>query len=89
MANKSNKSKAPKARVDRRYKDPDEAPEIVSEKRVTFFISHHSFLRMKKLGARNTIANTDDDGERPENPSAVARVAIEKYLDEIEAENGD
>ena len=70
---------------DKRYKDQKNAPEIVSEKRITFFMSNKSHKAIKLLLAYCELANIEqpDLGPFPEKPSAFIREAIDFYLDKI------
>ena len=70
---------------DKRYKDQKNAPEIVSEKRITFFMSNKSHKSIKLLLAYCELANIEqpDLGPFPEKPSAFIREAIDYYLDKI------
>ena len=70
---------------DRRYKDPSIAPDIVSEKRITFFMPNRSYKAIKLLLAYCELANIEqpDLGPFPEKPSAFIREAIDYYLDAI------
>lgn len=83
MAKRKSKKKSG-GRPDARYRDPESAPPIISEKRVTFFMSSDMFKRCKVLAARNTIRNTDEDLDgddaHPDTPSGIARAAIAMYL---------
>lgn len=76
----------PAPRRDRRFKDPESAPLIVNEKRMTLFMEEEMFrlLRMHTGWFRtaNAMADNDSDDTRlPETPSSMARVAIEYWLD--------
>lgn len=65
-------------RTDRRYKDAENAPEIVSEKRLTFFLPQEVFLSVKRKASLCVIANCDDGADKlPESPSSMVRFAIE------------
>ena len=66
---------------DKRYSDPDEAPEIVSEKRLTFFLTTERYSQIKTLAARCIIEN-DGKGPLPETPSAVIRLAVSALFGE-------
>jgi hypothetical protein len=77
-------------RPDKRYRDPDKAPGIVSEKRLTFFLPHAMFRRLKLAGGNCQVANAKANGnagdapELPESPSALARLAIEALFGEAD-----
>jgi len=70
---------------DKRYKDPTKAPEIVSEKRITFFMPNRAYKAIKLLLAYCELANIEqlESGNFPQKPSAFIRLAIDYYLDAI------
>ena len=78
-------AKAP--RIDRRFKDPENAPPIVSEKRLTFFMVADTYreirLQSGQFQVANVIAGDDSADALPETPSAVVRDAIEYWLDQF------
>jgi len=74
------------ARPDRRYKDPQQAPSIVSEKRLTFFLPEETYRALRKQTGLFQVANAEarePDVELPETPSALVREAIEYWLDQF------
>ena len=80
------KSKAGNARPDRRYKDPDAAPPIVSEKRLTFFLPEETFRALRLQTGYFQVQNAelgDGDDPLPETPSALVREAIDFWLDQF------
>ena len=58
---------------------------MVSEKRITFFMSDRSYKAIKLLLAYCELANIEqpDLGPFPEKPSAFIREAVDFYLDKI------
>ncbi len=82
------KSKAGHARPDRRYKNPDAAPPIVSEKRLTFFLPDETFRALRLQTGYFQVNNAegeDTDDPLPETPSALVREAIDLWLDQFRA----
>lgn len=80
------KSKAGNARPDRRYKDPDAAPPIVSEKRLTFFLPEETFRALRLQTGYfqvNNAEGAESDDPLPETPSALVREAIDFWLDQF------
>ena len=65
-------------RIDKRYKNAEEAPQIVSEKRLTFFLADEAFSDLKLLSGYGQIDNAEgNDCKLPETPSAVIRLFTE------------
>lgn len=73
-------------RPDQRYKDQDNAPGIVSEKRLTFFVPELTYRQLRLYAGLFQAANADindDDDRLPESPSALLRDAVHFYLDQM------
>ena len=68
-------------RIDRRYKNTTDAPEIVSEKRLTFFLADATFRTVKEEAGKCIIANCREEGlDLPESPSAMVRFAVDHLI---------
>ncbi|MGE0434057.1 MAG: hypothetical protein AB7K09_06525 [Planctomycetota bacterium] len=80
------KKPASGTRSDRRYKDQEAAPPIVSEKRLTFFLPEETF-RILRLHTGyfqvNNARNDESDDPLPETPSALVREAIDMWIDQF------
>ena len=75
-----------RGRKDRRFKNQDDAPMVVSERRLTFFVSEETFREVQIQNARLALARATA-AEEPEpnlaTPSAMAREAMEFWLDQL------
>ncbi|MGE3852760.1 MAG: hypothetical protein AB7K09_13540 [Planctomycetota bacterium] len=73
-------------RGDRRFKDPDAARLIVSEKRLTFFMPEVTFRALRLQAGYFQVRNAEGeetDDPLPESPSGLVREAIEFWLDQF------
>ena len=74
------------SRSDRRYKDQDVAPAIVSEKRLTFFLPDNTFRVLRLHTGYFQVHNAqtgESDDSLPETPSALVREAIDMWIDQF------
>ena len=69
------------SRGDRRYKDAEDAPSIVSEKRLTFFLPESTLRDLRMHAGFFQVQNATGDADLPESPSALVREAVEYWLD--------
>lgn len=87
MSMKDKTTATPKARADRRYKNPNDAPAIMSEKRLTFFLPDDTFRALRRQTGYFQVANASDESdaptELPATPSALVREAIDFWLDQF------
>lgn len=73
-------------RPDRRYKNPETAPDIISEKRLTFFLPDETFRALRLHSGLCQVINAQEDSDAeplPETPSALCRIAIDYWLDQF------
>lgn len=74
-------------RPDRRYKNPNTAPDIISEKRLTFFLTEDAFRALRLHSGLCQINNAQDADaffeSLPETPSALCRIAVDYWLDQF------
>ncbi len=80
------KGKAGGSRPDRRFKNVRHAPQVVSEKRMTFFLPETGFRELRLHAGYFQVANIEAnevDDPAPESPSALVREAVDYWLDQF------
>lgn len=75
-------------RRDKRYKNNDSAPTIVSEQRLTFFLPDSAMRELRRQAGMVAAANASAEATAEidaETPSAIVRMACMYWLDQFRA----